>query len=185
MTVKKKSKRKGGGEAEKIAKAFLETQGWTVHRATPQLVSPRPGTFFVLTHDVWGAIDLAAMHPARGFLFVQVTSARAESGTHGFLANVRTRRKKVEALPWPTFPVYAEANVYRVQVWALRAIKRGRLVSRYFQIWDFDVQAKTWKLLPDRIAIGGTVRQEARDHAKSSDERPGFPAESSEGRQPC
>jgi len=159
MAGKGKSKRKRGATAEKIAKEYLESQGWLVHRAVPQLVQPRPGTFFVLTHDVWGVIDLAGMHPQHGFLFVQVTSAKYEGGTRGLLANVRTRRRKVEALPWPTWDWVDEGGdvrtIYRVQVWALRNVQRGRLVSRYFQVWDYDVEGRAWTLLPERIHVSG------------------------------
>lgn len=153
-----------GSVAEKAAEAYLKADGWTVHRARAVMVNPAPGKFFVFSHDLWGAIDLAGIHPQRGFLFVQVATIGGKTGSLDY-GNVAKRRHKVEALPWPPQMaiVHATGNgvgidpPYRVQVWGGRNQKRGRVVARWFQVWDYDVDRRLWTQQPQRIAISGPV----------------------------
>lgn len=153
-----------GSVAEKAAEAYLTADGWTVHRARAVMVNPAPGKFFVFSHDLWGAIDLAGIHPQRGFLFVQVATITGKTGSLDY-ANVAKRRKKIEALPWPPQMAIVHqsgdavgiAPLYRVAVWGARNQRIGRLAARWFQIWDYDVDRRLWALQPQRIAISGPV----------------------------
>ncbi len=128
-------------DAEKAAEAHLRRQGWTVHRARAMTVHPKPGVFFALSHDVWGAIDLVAMHPDHGFLFVQVTTAQTPDGRP---TGVTNRKRKVEALPWPI-----PRSRYQVQVWGSRTTQG----SRFFRVWDYDPEAKAWSMFPSATAV--------------------------------
>ena len=155
-----------GGAAEKAAEDWLTSQGWKVHRARATAVKLPDGRWFVHSHDTWGAIDLAAMHPERGFLFVQVATVTGQPGALDF-GNVAKRRKKVEALPWPKPSWERMGNgfesrtrnrsmLYQVQVWGARTIRRGSTqAQRFFQVWDLDIATMSWKLLPDKVWISG------------------------------
>lgn len=144
-----------GSVAEKAAETYLTEQGYEVHRARAVMVNPAPGKFFVFSHDVWKAVDLACMSATKGFLFVQVTTISGKSGSLQY-GHVAERRKKLEALPWPSQGNGADPS-YRIQVWGARNQRKGRLIARWFQVWDFDVARRVWTQEPARIAISGPV----------------------------
>ena len=89
-------KGKGGSEAERLVKAWLEMDEWTVHRAAATgLMRMLGGGFFARSHDLFGCLDLLAFKigakPETRAIQVTTQSNRA------------ARRKKVEALAtkWP------------------------------------------------------------------------------------
>ena len=152
-----------GSVAEKAAEVFLTKDGWTVHRARAVMVNPAPGKFFVFSHDVWGVFDLVCTHPERGFLFVQVTTISGKTGSLNY-GHVGDRKRKVEKLPLPPqmkFVRTAGDDVvdvrlsYRAQIWGARNQRKGRTITRWFQVWDFDVARRVWTQQPQRIVISG------------------------------
>jgi hypothetical protein len=92
---KKKARGAGGQEAERIVEAWLELEGWEVHRAAAAgaIKDPKTGRHFVKSHDIFGCLDMVAIKPGakpdtRG---VQVTTATGKSA----------RRRKIEGHRWP------------------------------------------------------------------------------------
>jgi hypothetical protein len=90
---RKKARGAKGAEAERIVEAWLELEGWTVHRAAAAGMIRLPGgKTFVKSHDLFGCLDMVAFHlgkpETRG---VQVTTASGKSN----------RRRKIELHRWP------------------------------------------------------------------------------------
>lgn len=97
------SRGKKSTEAELLCKKWLESLGWTVHKAAKtglkRITRPdgapvlrRDGKPMVVneSHDIFGCVDLLAIRPD-GAWAVQVTTQAGRS----------ERRRKVERVPWP------------------------------------------------------------------------------------
>lgn len=151
-----------GNKAENVAKKILESEGWVVHRAVPitYMVKRKDGKeeWRRQSNDLWGCIDLLAMHPKKGYRAIQVTTQKQTT----------KRRRKIEALPWP----YLEPFVY-IEVWETRAEWEGRRGRHYYRVHRFNPIAKDlvddlskkvemhpkaralylWDVLPDVIEV--------------------------------
>lgn len=160
-----------GSAAEKAAVEIWEKDGFVVHRARAHILRVGPpfcpychqamGRIFADSNDIWKAVDLIGMHPARGFRFGQITTISGKSGNLSY-GNVSKRKVKLEALPWP--PQLAVDRIgngtallswYTVEIWGARNERRGRQASRWFQVWDYNVSTRGWVLSPVRIPVSG------------------------------
>ena len=163
----------GSTVAEKVAQRILEREGAMVtpfKEAKPgamaavwrALVCPLKTThgWFTRRGDLWGAIDLAVMHRANGFRFIQVCT------TDGVTAH----RRKIELLPWPTFEKEAdrESSValfqrdsYSVELWEAREgrnVLSATKLTRGFRVHVYDPVARVWTVtatitVPDDIEV--------------------------------
>ena len=163
----------GSTVAEKVAQRILEREGALVtpfKEAKPgavaavwrALVCPLKTThgWFTRRGDLWGAIDLAVMHRANGFRFIQVCT------TDG----VTKHRRKIELLPWPTFEKEAdrESSValfqrdsYSVELWEAREgrnVLSATKLTRGFRVHVYDPVARVWTVtatitVPDDIEV--------------------------------
>lgn len=79
-----------GRDFEKAVQARLEQQGWVVHRALPN-TGRRGLVFYTNSNDLFGCIDLVAVHPERGLWWIQC----------GTVSHISSKRKDVEEVPWP------------------------------------------------------------------------------------
>ena len=176
----------GSTVAEKVAQRILEREGALV---TP-IKEEKPGMvaalwrslvcpmktktgWFTRRGDLWGAIDLAVMHRANGFRFIQVCT------TDG----VTKHRRKIELLPWPTFgeqvsiatyndvltPDKLEAimstmfkeKCYTVELWEAREgrnVLSATKLTRGFRVHVYDPVARVWTVtatitVPDDIEV--------------------------------
>jgi hypothetical protein len=147
----KKRGGRGGSEAERLVKAWLELAGWTVHRAAATGLTRLPGGgFFARSHDLFGCIDLLAFklgalpHETHA---IQVTVASSRSA----------RRKKIEALAWPV------SWRVSVVVHGTRPKVVGRGNDHFFKIEDYENGA--WRepvaIQVDMKAIEAHVKAEA------------------------
>lgn len=79
-----------GKDAERAFRRIMEADGWIVHQATAATVRRGP-LFITNSNDLWNCVDLAGVHPEKGFHFVQVTGG----------GSVSARKKKIMAVRWP------------------------------------------------------------------------------------
>ena len=87
-----KSNTQKGAESELLFKKWLESEGWTVHRAARTGFVRLPnGKSFCQSHDLFGALDILAFKKNEVWA-VQMTSQSGRSA----------RRVKVALVPWPT-----------------------------------------------------------------------------------
>ncbi|MDI7268728.1 MAG: hypothetical protein QME96_12110 [Myxococcota bacterium] len=95
---------KKSSEAELLCRKWLESLGWTIHRAGKTSLkhitrpdgSPvlrRDGKPMVVneSHDLFGCVDLLAIATERGTWALQITTQGGRS----------ERRRKMEPIPWP------------------------------------------------------------------------------------
>jgi len=166
-------------EWERAIEKFLIENGWDTWRALQVKVNRGP-MWLNLRADLWGCIDIAAMHPERGFLFVQATTTKG----------VNERRRKIETHGWPILNLdfsaplegltpeevevvtrwwreyWTEAKIriiggyYKVQVWESRA-RRSMADSRK---WEYGARVHTyipftkeWKVAADVIPIASAA----------------------------
>src|SRR3990172_2670243 len=163
----------GSTVAEKVAQRILEREGAVVtpiKEEAPSMVAAlwralvcplktKTG-WFTRRGDLWGAIDLAVMHRAHGFRFIQVCT------TDG----VTKHRRKIELLPWPTFEKEAdrESSValfqrdsYSVELWEAREgrnVLSATKLTRGFRVHVYDPVARVWTVtatitVPDDIEV--------------------------------
>jgi len=153
---RKRPKALTGSKAERVAQRILESDGWTVHRAIKVTYQDSKGNWRSRRTDIWGAIDILAMHPVKGYKAIQIGTQEGR----------RVRRRKVERLPWP----YLEPFV-TIDYWETRAEWEGRRARHYFRVHRYDPHAKEiiekdksrwnpraralylWKVLPDLIEV--------------------------------
>ena len=146
-------------EWERAIEKHLLAEGWDVWRALQVKVKRGP-MWLNLRADLWGCIDIAAMHPERSFLFVQATTSKG----------VNERRRKIETHKWPvkrakvTFlrvvvsPDYVDGldQRYRVEIWEARA-QRSMADSRKWEygarIHQYHPLTKDWTVAPDIVPI--------------------------------
>lgn len=133
------------GEAELLAKKWLESLGWSVHRAAKtglkRITRPdgtpvlrRDGKPMVVneSHDLWGCVDLMAIR-ASGAWALQVTTQSGRS----------ERRRKIERVAWP--------DSWRVSLVSHEAVEdpahRGRR-KHFWRVEDFGGHLEEVPLLP-------------------------------------
>jgi len=160
----------GSTVAEKVAQRILERDGALVTPIKEEapgmvaalwraLVCPlktKTG-WFTRRGDLWGAIDLAVMHRANGFRFIQVCT------TDG----VTKHRRKIELLPWPTFEkedntvAIFRRGSYEVELWEAREgrnVLSATKLTRGFRIHTYDPMSREWAVtatitVPDDIEV--------------------------------
>lgn len=126
--------------------ALFDTDIW---RALQVKVKRGP-MWLNLRADLWGCVDIAAMHPEKGFLFIQATTP----------AGVNERRRKIEVHGWPQLPrlvtdlyqgrillVSSEFSFERVQneddeLWMPKERFESALLEAFYrvEIWESRVQ---------------------------------------------
>ncbi len=155
-------------EWERAIERHLQYEKWAlfdpdIWRALQVKVKRGP-MWLNLRADLWGCIDIAAMHPEKGFLFIQATTS----------AGVNERRRKIEVHGWPKLPDvlltkgllshgmdpsgyydYLEA-FYRVEIWESRA-QRSLADSRRWEyaarVHRYHVAQHEWEVLGQVIPI--------------------------------
>lgn len=111
-----------GNDKELMAKRYLESQGFQVHRAIRTYLKLPGGKTIVRSNDVFGCFDLVALSPFEPARFIQVTTK----------AGLYERRKKIDAK-------FKTANYSIIfQVWAWHG-GRGRM---YFAVHEKNLSSK-------------------------------------------
>lgn len=144
---KKKRKRgKGGGEAERIVKAWLELQGWVVHRAAAtgfHRFQKKDGStgFGVQSHDLFGCFDLLSFKRAEsvsgpdGIGLMDPETWALQVTVPDMVA---ARRNKIDATGFK-FPM-----MWRVSVIAHESRRLGRGSVHFLRIYDQNAR-KDWR----------------------------------------
>lgn len=112
------SRKSKGNQFEKWAKAYLEEQGYVVHRAQSQGVNV--GTHFVSrSNDIFHCIDLIAKKHGERTRWIQVTSVNVGIGV---------KAAKMEQVPW-------DAAHDSVEVWQYTGgTNTAKKPGQFFQV---------------------------------------------------
>jgi len=133
------SSRREGNRVEVMAEKLLESEGYLVERARPDLRWIGPGRCRSMAHDIFGAFDFLAVRRDRAapprwreqIRLIQVTKSKSAA----------SRRKKVAALE-PLIP-----DIISLEVWRWRG-GRPKNSDRKPRGWTkeyLDRQDGTWK----------------------------------------
>lgn len=95
------SRKSRGNQLEKWAKAWLEQEGYIVHRAEPQGVKLPNGFFVSRSNDIHHAFDLLTLKMNERPRYIQITTDTVGIGT---------KRKKIDILP-------LDSKYISVEVW--------------------------------------------------------------------
>lgn len=144
--MSKRAGSKGGAELERLVEAWLEVQGWKVHRAAPAgLVQLAGGGHFTRSNDLFGCFDFLACTP-----WERATGAPGpDEQTWAIQAtapdNRSPRRAKIEAAgPWP--------RSWRVSIVHHVSERVGRETRHFFIVEDRDPFSGKWSE-PAAVAV--------------------------------
>lgn len=142
-----------GNDREKLAKAILEADGYTVDRATRKAVYIKSMRRHVSqANDFFGCIDLIAVRPGSKIRFVQVTDQ-----TH-----LTKHLPEMQAIPWPL-------EHCSVEVWAWHPGRPAKYkntdkwklsqVFAVFDITDADYTFRYYRLKDGDICVDDAAYQ--------------------------
>lgn len=175
------------GAAELLARKWLESLGWCVHRAAKtglkRITRPdgspvvrRDGKPMVVneSHDLYGCVDLLAIALERGTWAVQVTTQAGRS----------ERRRKMERVPWP--------RDWRVSLVSHEAVEdaahRGRR-KHFWRVEDFAAagpgRPRIWQEPVAMEFRPGEVEEKARVKAETGASTPAHAPVRRPRTQPC
>lgn len=120
---------------------YLTRRGWQIHR-TYKRQSYVGGKPIPVPNDVFSALNLIAIHPEHGFLWVKV---KPDNETE----KIRKAIRRLAEVRWPH-----SGNGYRVQVWA--AGKQGG--RRGFWVYHFSPHKTTLPRIGEPIEPNGFLK---------------------------
>lgn len=127
------SARAKGRAFERLVGTWLRAHFWVVDdEPRGKVRAIGPGRFISSPVDLFGCIDIVAMHQTRGIWFIQATSG----------GDVAAKKREVAALPWP--PDASHLRVSVIEDAARRHDLNPRRIARLARVHDL-LPGGSWK----------------------------------------